>query len=122
MRMRWVLTFKGTDNPDQVKAKARLVVLGFSDPEVGLLETQSPTMSRRSRQLMLQFSCHRGLQLLKADAKAAFLQGLSTQGRRSIFGRPVEELRAAMGLEEHQFVQFMKAAYGGSQLPPESST
>lgn len=72
MRMRWVLTFKGTDNPDQVKAKARLVVLGFSDPDVGLLETQSPTMSRRSRQLMLQFSCHRGLQLLKANAKAAF--------------------------------------------------
>ena len=68
---------------------------------------------------MLQFSCHRGLPLLKADAKAAFLQGLSTQGKRSIFGKPVEELRDALGLSEHQYVQFMKAAYGLTIAPRE---
>ena len=30
MRMRWVLVFKATDSPDVVKAKARLVILGFT--------------------------------------------------------------------------------------------
>eukprot|EP00435_Cladocopium_sp_Y103_P011911 s1821_g3.t1 len=119
MKMRWVLVFKGTDDPKTVKAKARLVVLGFSDPDVGTLTTQSPTMSRRSRQLMLQFSTHKGLPLLKADAKAAFLQGLPTQGKRCIFGKPVEELRQALGLSEHEYVQFMKAAYGLTIAPRE---
>ena len=119
MKMRWVLVFKGTDDPNTVKAKARLVVLGFSDPDVGLLNTKSPTMSRRSRQLLLQFSTLKGLPLLKADAKAAFLQGLATQGKRSIFGRPVEELRVAMGLEPGQMIQFMKAAYGLTIAPRE---
>ena len=53
MRMRWVLVFKAADK-GQVKAKARIVILGFSDPDVGLINTKSPTMSRRSRQLLLQ--------------------------------------------------------------------
>ena len=65
------------------------------------------------------FSTHRGLPLLKADAKAAFLQGLATQGQRSIFGRPVEELRQAMGLDQHQLIQFLKAAYGLTIAPRE---
>ena len=69
MRMRWVLTFKGVDGAcengegtegKRMKAKARLVVLGYSDPDVGCLNTKSPTMSRRSRQLLLQFSTHEG--------------------------------------------------------------
>ena len=34
----------------RMKAKARLVVLGFFDPDAGILNTKSPTMSRRSRQ------------------------------------------------------------------------
>ena len=45
----------------RMKAKARLVVLGFYDPDAGVLNTKSPTMSCRSRQLLLQFSKHRGL-------------------------------------------------------------
>lgn len=90
--MRWVLVFKAA-GPGQVKAKARIVILGFSDPDdVGVLNTKSPTMSRRSRQLLLQLSTHRSWQLLKADAKAAFLQGTSSQQERGIFGIPVEDL------------------------------
>lgn len=119
MKMRWVLVFKETDNPDLVKAKARLVVLGFTDPDVGQVNVKSPTLTRRSRQLLLQASTHKGWGLVKGDAKAAFLQGGNTQLRRSIFGMPVEELRVAMGLEKNQAIQFLKAAYGLTVAPRE---
>ena len=59
MRMRWVLVFKQTDTPGMIKAKARLVVLGFTDPDVGLVSVRSPTLSRRGRQLMLAMCTHK---------------------------------------------------------------
>ena len=35
MKMRWVLTFKRVEGePDKAKRKARLVLLGFSDPDL----------------------------------------------------------------------------------------
>ena len=103
MRMRWVLVFKSTDDPTKMKAKARLVVLGYTDPDVGYVNTKSPTLSRRSRQLMLQLCTHSGWGWLKADAKAAFLQGPGSQQNRQIF--------TALDLQPGQAVQFLKAAY-----------
>ena len=79
MRMRWVLVFKGTDDPAIVKA--RLVVLGFSDPDVGLLNTKSPSMPRRSRQLMLQFSTMFGLKLPRRMQKLLFSKDLPHKAR-----------------------------------------
>ena len=35
MKIRWVLTFKHGPEEGAVKAKARLVVLGYSDPDAG---------------------------------------------------------------------------------------
>ena len=118
MKMRWVLTFKSADL-GKVKAKARLVVVGFTDPDYAMVTTASPTLSRRSRQMTLQLACHRGWSLLKADAKAAFLQGRETQEQRCIFGLPVEELRVAMNLPHGRAVQFLKAAYGLTIAPRE---
>ena len=119
MKMRWVLVFKQTDDPSVVKAKARLVVLGFTDPDVGQVNVKSPTLTRRSRQLLLQIASHKGWGLVKGDAKAAFLQGGESQLRRQIFGMPVEELREAMNLEKGKAVQFLKAAYGLTIAPRE---
>jgi len=119
MKMRWVLTFKATDDPKTVKAKARLVVLGFTDPDLGAEDVRSPTLSRRGRQALLQLSSHRKWQTWKADAKAAFLQGRSSQLRRQIFGMPVSELQEAMGLPRGQAIQFLKAAYGLTVAPRE---
>ena len=119
MKMRWVLVFKDTSTKGTVKAKARLVVLGCSDPDYANINTKSPTMSRRSRQLLLQLATHRGWSLLKGDVKTAFLQGDENQLGRSIFGYPPEELREAMGLEPGQLVQFAKAAYGLTIAPRE---
>ena len=117
MKMRWVLTFKSTDDPGTLKAKARLVVLGFTDPDVGLVNVRSPTLSRRGRQLMLQATSLNNWGFLKADAKAAFLQGGPTQSVRNIYGRPVKELKEALQLEEDQAVKFLKSAYGLTVAP-----
>ena len=117
MKMRWVLTFKSTDDPGTLKAKARLVVLGFTDPDVGLVNVRSPTLSRRGRQLMLQATSLNNGGFLKADAKAAFLQGGPTQSVRNIYGRPVKELKEALQLEEDQAVKFLKSAYGLTVAP-----
>ena len=119
MKMRWVLVLKGTDDPKVVKAKARLVVIGFTDPDYGAEETRSPTLTRRGRQCLLQMAIHRGWKTLKSDAKAAFLQTNNTQGKRRIFGIPVVELQQALGLAHGQAVQFLKAAYGLTVAPRE---
>ena len=74
MNMRWVLTLKGIEgSPDKAECKAGIVP-GFIDPGLLELPTSAPTMSRRSRQLVLGLATHRHWQLHKADAKAAFLQ------------------------------------------------
>eukprot|EP00435_Cladocopium_sp_Y103_P049959 s464_g15.t1 len=69
MKMRWVLTFKQADAPGRVKAKARLVVLGFTDPDYGAVNVRSPTLSRRGRQLFLQAGVHRRWQMMKASRR-----------------------------------------------------
>ena len=50
MKTRWVLVFKAVDRDEsKVKCKARIVLLCFTDPDLGELETCAPTLSRRSR-------------------------------------------------------------------------
>ena len=77
------------------------------------------TMTRRSRQLLLQMAAHRGWRVTKADARAAFLQGGETQLQRQVFGLPVEELATAMNLPKGRAVQFLKATYGLTVAPRE---
>ena len=89
--MRWVLTLKETG-----KAKARIVLLGYEDPDArtGTITSASTTMS------MLQFKVCRSWRALKGDVKAAFLQGSASEAGRSFFARPLPELSRAMGLKE----------------------
>ena len=114
VRMRWVLTWK-----DSGAAKARIVLIGFEDPDLDTLVSSSPTMCRRTRQLALQFAAQKGWKCLKADIKAAFLQGPASQEARNLFAVPVPELSRAMGLPINQAVQVRKAAYGLVNAPAE---
>ena len=59
MKARFVLKWV-TNNDGNPKAKARLVLQGFSDPYLlqGSLETSSPTLSRASRQTLLAIACN----------------------------------------------------------------
>ena len=52
MSSRWVLTWKTDEtSPLGHKAKARLVVRGYQDPELHQVDTDSPTLSRDARML-----------------------------------------------------------------------
>ena len=119
MRMRWVLTFKGTENEHEVKAKARIVLLGYSDPDLEELMTSAPTLSRRGRQLLLNLGTFKRWTCRKADAKSAFLQGSESQRTRDIYAIPVPELATALQIPVGQAVKLLKAAYGLASAPRE---
>ena len=78
MRMRWVLTWK--DPPEEApddpkKAKARLVVLGYTDPDLVDVPGDSPTLSSKARQILYAICAANCWKLCKGDIKTAFLQG-----------------------------------------------
>eukprot|EP00959_Pyramimonas_sp_CCMP1952_P419491 8786705-Pyramimonas_sp.AAC.1 len=64
-KMRWVIARKESGG-----LKARLVVLGYTDPSLGQIKTASPTCSRRARQMFLGVAASMGFQVFKGDVKA----------------------------------------------------
>ena len=61
LRCRWIHVWKPIDDPvDQQKsgktrkAKSRLVVLGYMDPQLETIPRDSPTLNRQARMLILQ--------------------------------------------------------------------
>lgn len=77
MRMRWVYATKQDHS-----CKARIVLIGFEDPDLGEMVTSSPTMSRRTRGLFLTACAHFGWTALTGDVKSAFLQGAESEEER----------------------------------------
>ena len=57
IRARWVLVWKKSSDPDDRSKtpKARLVLVGWQDPELGKIATDSPTLKKESKNLILQF-------------------------------------------------------------------
>ena len=110
MRMRRVITRKSDDS-----LKARLVIQGFTDPQLGATPTASPTVSRRGRQLFLTVAGSLGMKVFKGDAKTAFLQG--SVGDQELHCEPIAELAQALGLEHHQCVRLRKSVYGLIDAP-----
>ena len=113
IRMRWILTYK----QETGKAKARLVLIGYEDPDLANLNKAAPTMGRRTRQNFLQYSSIRKWRNLKADVRAAFLQGGAVEEPRQLYAWPVPELAAALDIPEHQAVQVSKSCYGLVSAP-----
>ena len=138
LKMRWVLTFKSAaqesndangsspevhkDNAvqgERMKAKARIVILGYSDPNLLEATTVSPAMTRLSRQLLLNMAAAKKWDILCGDVKSAFLQAKSPQADRCIFAAPVPELSKALNLREGQAVQLLRSVYGLVSAPRE---
>jgi hypothetical protein len=117
MRMRWILTWK--KQPDgEKKGKARLVVLGFEDPFLGTEETSSPTLNKRTKQILLQVCVQRDWKLLKGDVTAAFLQGRETPQSKYCLAPP--ELAEAMNLPPgERVIRLLKSVYGLTTAPIE---
>ena len=110
--MRWVLTWK-----ENGSAKGRIVLIGFQDPDLQTMNSSAPTMSRRTRQLGLQTSSIRRWRVLKADVKAAFLQGEEVETARNLFAIPVPELAKALNMQPNEVVQIQKSCYGLVNAP-----
>ena len=119
LRCRWLLTWKPVEQPqpgdDAHKAKARLIVWGYLDPQLESIPRDSPTMSKISRMLVLQLISSEGWELMSFDVKAAFLQG--TQSDRVLGLEPVPELSQAMKLKSNEICQLVKGAYGLVDAP-----
>ena len=109
MKMRWVITRK-----DSGDLKASLVLLGFTDPDLGVVKTASPTCSRRGRQVFLSLAA---LMVAKGDVKTAFLQGDGGEERRDHLCEPVKELREYLNLKDDEVVRLLKSVYGLVNAP-----
>ena len=123
LRCRWIHVWKPIEDPAEQKrlgkkrkAKSRLVVLGYLDPELETIPRDSPTLNRQSRMLILQTIASLQWKLMSFDIKAAFLQG-KTQENRVIGLEPVPELVKAMGLQQNEVCKLEKSAYGLIDAP-----
>ena len=84
MSSRWILTWKGDpQEPSSRKAKARLVVKGFQDPDIGTLNSDNPTMTRDSRMLLLQAVSSHQWMVQGFDITTTFLRGRPRTSRGS---------------------------------------
>ena len=133
LRCRWLLVWKDRDTniPNQNaensqssktpklsthKPKARLVVLGYLDPNLTEVPRDSPTLGRQSKMLLLQLIASYGWSLGSFDIKAAFLQGRPQKDR--LMGlEPVPELAEAMKLQPNEVCKLDKSAYGLIDAP-----
>ena len=126
MKCRWILTWKPIDPDEQQssaskthprhKPKARLVVLGFQDPQVDSIPRDSPTVSKLSRMLILQFAASQQWKVGSFDIKTAFLRGQSRDNR--ILGiEPPKELKERLHLQDNEVLQLLKGAYGRVDAP-----
>ncbi|CAK9006036.1 Retrovirus-related Pol polyprotein from transposon RE1 (Retro element 1) (AtRE1) [Includes: Protease RE1 [Durusdinium trenchii] len=116
LRMRWVLTWKHSEDGSS-KPKARAVVLGYMDPEYQHRPTFAPTMTRHSRQMLIQWASNHGCQVKKGDVAAAFLQG--REFSRDLYLIPTVEICEAMNLAPQSVVKMRKACYGLVEAPIE---
>ena len=123
LKCRWIHVWKPIEDKAEQerqnktrKAKSRLVVLGYMDPELETIPRDSPTLGRQSRMLLLQLIASMRWSLTSFDIKAAFLQGKTQEGRK-IGLEPVPELARAMRLKENEICRLEKSAYGLIDAP-----
>ena len=116
LRCRWILTWKAPEQPGGVRrAKARLVVLGFEDPNISEIPSDAPTLGKDAGQLILQKVASNGWKLVNFDISTAFLQG---QGDGRVLGiHPPDEIRQALRMKSSDQCQLMGGAYGRIDAP-----
>lgn len=116
MQMRWLLTWK-VDGEGQTAPKARIVILGYQDPQYEHRVTYAPTTTRHTRQIMLQVAAGKKWEAWKGDVAAAFLQGRECQ--EDLFCVPTPELCDLMQIPKESVARLRKTCYGLVQAPYE---
>ena len=120
LRCRWILTWEdGATNShlsstsaqgnSQRVPKARLVVLGYEDPELHNVQRDSPTLTKLGRSLLLQYAANMNWEIASFDIKTAFLRGTANKDR--VLGlEPVPEF-------QERLLQLLKGAYVRADAP-----
>ena len=104
MTMRWVRTWKVAEDTGETKALDRNL-------------RESPTLSRLSRQLILQLSASRGFRLRKGDVKTAFLSGDREEARRDVYAELPHEMREKLQITREQVLKLETAVYDLRHAP-----
>ena len=122
LRAKFLLNWK--KNPDGTpRPKARLVVQGFRDPDAlqGSLATNSPTLTRLSRNYVLAVATMLGMTLFTSDISTAFLQGknFDPNSNRVIWVRLPRDVEKLLGFEPGQgkLMRLVKPMYGLCDAP-----
>ena len=116
MRCRWILSRKPPEKEGGPRrAKARLVVLGFEDPDISSIPNDAPTLGKDARQLLLQKVASNRWRLINFDISTAFLQGQGDGRQLGI--HPPEELRKALNMKGTEQCMLEGGAYGRIDAP-----
>eukprot|EP00435_Cladocopium_sp_Y103_P032775 s1444_g8.t1 len=116
MKARFVLKW-AVDSNGNPRAKARLVLQGFSDPDLlrGELDTSSPTLSRSSRQILLAIATCKSWLLFISDVATAFLQG--DPQKRILWARIPKDACQLIGVPAGTLMRLLKPIYGQADAP-----
>ena len=117
IKARWVLVWKKSSDPDDrtKTPKARLVLVGWQDPMLGKIATDSPTLRKESKSLVLSICSSKKWKLWGADIKTAFLSGDAST--RELYFKPPKEIQQWMSLSDEDLYRLEKAAYGLAEAP-----
>ena len=85
------------------------------------LDTESPTISRLGKYLMVLMACSKRWRIGTMDVKSAFLQSDYIHHEVEIYGEPSADMRRLLveliGLREHEIMQMTKPAFGDVRAP-----
>ena len=115
MSMRWVMNLKA-DN----QAKARLVVLGYQQPNLTSVQASAPTMSRIARNLLLTLCANFGFFLMCGDVSSAFLQADQSLENEELYVWAPAELAVLYGALPNfpmKILKICRAFYGLVHAP-----
>ena len=108
---RWVLTNNVVLGEKGLKAKARLCVKGFQDPDIDDTCTMSPTGGKLTWRLCISLCVQNNWAPNTIDVKTAFLQGKPLD--REVFMRPPPE----RNIGANECLRLLKAVYGLVDAP-----
>ena len=114
---RWVLTWKTDEETGLPKAKARLVLRGFEDPDLTKMKTASPAAGRTARQIFLTIAGNNMWLLIVGDVIAAFLSGSGHEFKRMIIAKLPADCGPILGVTGPCYMKMNKSAYGLSDAP-----
>jgi hypothetical protein len=123
MRCRWLLSWKnanGDEPPGELalngkKAKARLVVIGYEDPDIDVVKNDAPTLTKDGRQCVLQQVSSHHWPLISFDISTAFLHGKGDG--RTLGLHPTAEMREALEMGPEDQCALNGGAYGRVDAP-----